>query len=204
MPVDRRGSVAGVVLAAGSSTRMGSNKLLLDIDGEPMLRHVAGRAVGAGLDPVLVVLGFEAERLAPALEGLTCSVLVNGDYERGMNSSFCCGLARVPEDASAVVIMLGDMPFITAAMIRALVAKFRGTDTPLVVSRYGHVTAPPTLFSRSLFPEFRVSDGDGCGKEVVSRYRDAAVEVPLPASVITDLDVPRDYERVKTLLAIGP
>ncbi len=204
MPAERQGPVAGVVLAAGASTRMGQSKLLLELDGVTMIRHVVGRAACAGLEPVLVVLGFESDLVAPELAGIRCSVVVNPEYERGMNNSFRFGIGQVPDESIAALVMLGDMPFVTAAMLRELVRRFRGTNAPVVLSRYGHVAAPPTLFDRSLFSEFGASEGEGCGKEVVTRLRDQALAVDWPASALIDLDVPHDYERIKTLLAAGP
>jgi molybdenum cofactor cytidylyltransferase len=198
MPSDRTGPVAGIVLAAGTSTRMGRNKLFFALEGETLLRRAVRRAAEAGLDPVIVVLGHEADRARGALAGLGCRPIVNADYERGINSSVRAGIRSVPWEAVGAVVVLADMPFVTASMIATLVERFRESTMPLVVSDYGGVNAPPALYARSLFDELLSMEGEGCGKQVIRRHRNEALSVSWPADALTDLDVPEDYERVKT------
>ncbi len=192
--------VAGVLLAAGLSSRMGKNKLLVQLEGESVLRRAVGTAREAGLRPLLVVLGHERERAQAELEGLGCEIVVNPDYARGMNTSLRAGIAAVPPEADAAVVMLADMPFVSAAMIRELVARWRAAQAPLAISLYDGVIAPPTVYGRALFPEIDALDGDGCGKRVIQRHRGAAVEVAWPAPALADLDLPEDVERVRALL----
>jgi molybdenum cofactor cytidylyltransferase len=205
MPAERVGAVAGVVLAAGSSTRMGENKLLLQLEGEPVVRRAVRRAIEAGLDPVIAVLGHDADRVRRELDGLgpQCRIVVNPDHARGVNASLKAGIAAVPATAAAAVVMLADMPFVTADMIATLVATYRGITGPLVVSDYDGVNAPPMLYDAALFPELRTMEGEGCGKAVVKRHRSEATTVAWPAIALTDLDVPDDYERVRSALAAG-
>lgn len=193
--------VAGIVLAAGSSTRMGRNKLLLDLEHEPLV-HRAVRAAGeAGLEPLVVVLGHEAERVREAIRGLPCRLVVNEEHARGVRLSLQKGLREVPPETPAAVVILADMPFVTAAMIRALVERYRDGGRLLVVSQYGEVNAPPTLYDRSLFPELLTMTGEGCGKQVVRRHLPEATVVDWPEAALSDVDVPEDYERVRAQLA---
>lgn len=203
MPADRSGPVAGVVLAAGSSTRMGKNKLLFDVDGESVVRRAVRQAASAGLDPVIVVVGYEAELVRRELDRFdaTCLIAVNSDYERGINSSLKTGLAAVPASAVAAVVMLADMPLVTAEMIAALVTRYRASEAPLVISDYDGVNAPPMLYDRSLFEELRMMEGEGCGRQVVRRHKSSAEVIAWPVSALTDLDVPSDYELVRSLSA---
>jgi molybdenum cofactor cytidylyltransferase len=203
MPAERTGSVAGVVLAAGSSTRMGENKLLFDLDGESVVRRAVRRAAAAGLDPVIAVLGHEAELVRRELDGLdpACRIVVNSDYESGINSSLKTGIAALPATAVAAVVMLADMPLVTAKMIATLVTRYRASEAPLVISDYEGVNAPPMLYDRALFEELRVMEGEGCGREVVRRHRTTAVVVAWPSAALTDLDVPSDFELVRSLAA---
>ncbi len=204
MPGERIGPVAGVVLAAGASTRMGENKLLFDLGGEALVRRSVGRATAAGLDPVVVVLGHDADRVRSKLAGLPCRTVVNPDYARGINASLKTGIATLPAETTAAVVMLADMPFVTTQMIATLVERYRAGSAPLVVSDYEGVNAPPMLYDRSLFPELLQMEGEGCGKQVVRRHRAAAAVARWPAAALTDLDVPGDYDRVRTRLAAGP
>jgi molybdenum cofactor cytidylyltransferase len=195
--VDRRDSVAGVVLAAGTSSRMGRNKLLLEVAGQSLLRRAVSTAVEAGLDPVLVVLGHESERAGPELKGLRCEVVLNAGFEEGIHSSVRTGIAAVPAGCAAAVVLLADMPLVEAEMVRTLVRRYRDGRPLLVVSDYEGVDAPPILYDRALFAELRVLEGGGCGKRVVKRHSGEAVRIRWPARALTDLDRPEDVERVR-------
>ena len=191
--------IAGVVLAAGSSMRMGRNKLLLALIGEPMVRRTVRASLDAGLDPVVVVLGHEAERVREAIWGLGCRTVVNPDHAKGVRLSVQVGIGEVSE-ARAAVVILADMPFVTAAMVRSLVDSYREGTSPLVSSQYGDVNAPPTLYDRSLFPEMLAMTGEGCGKQVVRRHLHEAAFVTWPAAALADVDLPEDYERIRAQL----
>lgn len=194
---DRSGPVAGILLAAGTSSRMGSNKLLFELGGESVLRGAARRALAGGLAPLLVVLGHQEEKARAELDGLPCQIVINPLYEEGINSSVQTGVAALPTEAQAVVVMLADMPFVTAEMIACLITRYRSTEAPLVISDYEGVNAPPMLYDRSLFEELLTMTGEGCGRQVVKRHRHEAEVLPWPAAALSDLDVPEDYERLK-------
>ena len=192
--------MAGVVLAAGASTRMGENKLLLRVDpegrrsaaGETLLRRAVTSAIAAGLDPVLVVVGHEREKAEKELEGLACRAVFNPQHAAGQHTSFRVGIAAVPENCDAAVVLLADMPRVTPVMVVALVTRWQESKAPLVVSDYGGVHAPPTLYGRSLFAEILGQPGEGCGKAIVRRHRDEAAAVSWPADDLADVDVPAD------------
>jgi molybdenum cofactor cytidylyltransferase len=197
-PAARNGPVAGILLAAGTSSRMGSNKLLFELEGESLLRRAARRALAGGLTPLLVVLGHQAERTERELYGLPCRVVVNPDYERGITSSLQSGVAALPAEVQAVVVMLADMPFVTPEMIAGLVARYRASTAPLVISDYEGVNAPPMLYDRALFGELlAMPEGSGCGRKVVKHHRAEAEVLAWPAAALADLDVPDDYARVQ-------
>ncbi|MGH7462388.1 MAG: nucleotidyltransferase family protein [Longimicrobiales bacterium] len=203
MPVERSGNIAGIVLAAGTSTRMGENKLLFDLAGESVVHRAVRVATDGGLDPVFAVLGHQAARVRQELEGLTCLIVENPDYANGVNSSLKTGIAAVPASAIACVVMLADMPFVTAEMIAALIERYRTSSAPLVISDYDGVNAPPMLYDRVLFPELQTMEGEGCGRVVVRRHRSKAEVLAWPAAALTDLDVPDDYTRVRSALTAG-
>lgn len=192
---DERG-VAGIVLAAGSSTRMGRNKLLLDVDGETLVRRSVRLAGEAGLDPVILVTGRFREAVEREVKDLDCAPTFNPDHETGIQTSVACGVAAVPAGCGAAVVMLPDMPFVTARMVRTLVERSAATDAPLVVSRYGEVNAPPILYGRGLFGEISRMRA-GCGREVVRRHHERAAHVDWPADRLRDLDRPDEYESVR-------
>jgi len=195
---DPPGSVAGVLLAAGSSVRMGRNKLLFAFNGETIVRRAARQAL-AVLDPVVVVLGHEADRIRVELAGLPCLTTVNPDHARGIHASVWAGLAALPPGVEAVVVLLADMPLVTSAMIAQVVDRYRRSGAPLVISQYGDAIAPPHLYARSLFAD--LAQAEGCGKQVIRRHRAEAAVLSWPDAALTDLDVPADRDRVEALLA---
>jgi len=189
--------IAGVILAAGASRRMGQNKMLLELEGESLVRRAAKRALGAGLSPVVVVIGHEADRLRAELKDLPLEFAVNPDYTGPTSGSLHQGLNKLGPDVNAAVIMLGDMVRVTAETLAMLIAAARGTTAPLVVSRYGDVTAPPLLFRRALFAELLAWTGEGCGKAVVQAHKHEAMYVDRPEALLADVDTPEDFEALR-------
>ncbi len=194
--------IAAVVLAAGSSRRMGRNKLLLELNGEKVVRRAARTAIEAGLDPVVVVMGHARDEVESELHGLQCRSVFNGEHANGTHTSVAVGIGAVkPTACAAAVVMLADMPLVTPSMLRTLTARYLESGAPVVASRYGgEVNAPPILYDRRLFAELENMDAR-CGRQVVRRHRHEAVEVEWPAEAARDLDHPADYEWIREALA---
>jgi molybdenum cofactor cytidylyltransferase len=180
---------------------MGVNKLLLAYRGEPLVRRAARAALEAGLSPVVVVLGREAALTQAALDGLPCRLVLNPDPARGQGSSLSLGLADLAEqteEVEAAVVVLADMPLVTASLIAALVERWRSGGAPLVLADYGGVVAPPALYARALFSELDAA-GEQPGRRVVARHRAEASLVPFPPEALADVDRPGDLERLEGL-----
>jgi molybdenum cofactor cytidylyltransferase len=192
--------VAGVVLAAGLSTRMGRNKMLLRIGSRSLVRRTVETAISARLDPVLVVVGHERERVEAELRDLPCRPVCNAEYAEGMNTSLRAGIRALPEDVEGAVVLLGDMPLVDASMMRGLVDLYRRERPPLAISTYDGIVAPPILYGRALFDELRALETSACGKSVVKAHRAEAAELRWPKEALTDLDIPEDLERVRSRL----
>ncbi|MCE9602895.1 MAG: nucleotidyltransferase family protein [Gemmatimonadetes bacterium] len=185
--------VAAVILAAGASTRMGRNKLLLPVDGEAMVHRAARRALAAGLSPVVVVLGHEGDRVRAALGDLGVAFSTSPDPTGPTSASLHAGLRALGPEVTATVVMLSDMVHVTEAMLRAIVESSAHGAAPLEVSRYGDVLAPPLLFTRALWPELLSWHGEGCGKAVVRAHRAEAGLHDWPEQALRDIDTPDDY-----------
>ncbi len=181
-----------LLLAAGAGRRMGpTSKLLLELGGESLLHRAAREALTSGVGSLTVVVGADGARLRAALSGLACEVVVNPEPERGMNWSLAIGLAWVPAEAGAAMVLLADMPGVDASMIRAVEERFAAGGVKLVASRYGEASAPPVLYARSLFAELSAEpSGDGRGREVVRRHLAEAAFVDWPSSLLHDVDDP--------------
>src|SRR5690348_10180228 len=130
--------VAAVVLAAGRSSRLAPrNKLLELIEGKPIITHSVSAALGSGADPVIVVTGFEAERIEEALRELKVAVAHNAEYERGLSASLWTGLTALPPDNDGALILLGDMSAIQSSDLKALMAAFADRKTICVPVCHG-------------------------------------------------------------------
>ena len=144
------------------------------------------------------MLGFEAERVATAVEELPVQTALNERHAEGIHTSVQTGLDRLGGECDAVIVILADMPLVTPAMLRELVARFRG-GAPIVISRYGEIQAPPTLYARPLFAALSTG-GEGCGRRVVREHSDLVTALDWSPELLADLDRPEDIARVRALV----
>ena len=185
--------IAGIILAAGASSRMGTPKALLDYQGETFLGRLI-RVLGSVCDPVIVVLGYHAGEIRAAVLG-SARLVVNPDPSRGQLSSLKTGLAEVPLDAEGFLFMPVDCPAAEPETIQKIVDAFHSTEQPLLViprheGRRGH----PVCASRELISEFLALPPEGQAKEVVRRHADRTLYLDTPdAGVLSDIDDPEAY-----------
>jgi molybdenum cofactor cytidylyltransferase len=190
--------VSAVVLAAGASTRMGTQKLLLPFGGEPLVRRAVRQVLAAGFDDVLVVLGSEHEATGAALEGLPVRLAINTQFASGMGSSFRTAVEHLP-DSEAAMFALADQPFVTTREYRQVLDAYGKREQPIVSVRYGEIMAPPHLFEREFFPELaQLQHG---ARDVLRRHLERTTILRFPADLLVDVDTPEDYELAKSRLS---
>jgi len=206
--------VAGIVLAAGESRRMGQPKQLLDYHGQPFVRAAAATALAAGLSPVIVVTGANAEAVEAAVRDLPARIIRNRDWPKGQGSSIRAGLADLTQpppslrDTSpksfgygggregAAIFLLADQPQVTTAVLRALVERHSQDLAPVVAPLVRGQRANPVLFDRLTFPALLKLSGDLGGRALFSQYPPAY----LPwhdESLLVDADRPEDLEKLR-------
>ena len=190
--------VAGIVLAAGLSRRMGQAKLLLPLEGRPVVRHVAECLLAAGCEPVIVVTGTEHLAIAAALRGLSVELVVNRQPEAGQASSIRVGIGALPPAVGAALVALGDQPFLAPEIIPALRATAERTGKAIVAPRYRDGRGNPVLFTREVFPELHRLSGDQGARSVVERDPSRVVLVDFDLPMPPDLDTPEDYARLRS------
>ncbi|MBA3379069.1 MAG: nucleotidyltransferase family protein [Chloroflexia bacterium] len=192
--VTEPGPFHGIVLAAGLSRRLGRSKQLLDVGGKSLVRHVVERCLASRLDAVWVVVGHEAGAVRDALEGLEVSIVFNPAFESGQASSLVAGLDAASGVADAIIVALGDQPFIEPAVIDGLIGARRWNQAPIAMASYGDERGHPVLFAHELFAELHDITGDQGGREVIRRHREHLVLVPSSASSVPlDVDTEEAY-----------
>lgn len=189
---------AAVVLAAGLSRRMGQAKLLLILDGEPVIRLTTRRVVASGAAPVIVVLGDERQALMTALAGLPVEIAINENPAAGQASSIRAGVAALPPHADSVLIVLGDQPNLPTEVIPALATALVETGKTIAAPRYRDGRGNPVLFARATFPELLAVAGDQGARAVVERDPGRVTLVDFDFPMPQDLDTPADYERLRS------
>ena len=191
------GRVAGIVLAAGESSRLGVPKQLIPWRGHPLVWHAAQAARQAGLSPVVVVIGAWGDQVRMALEGEPVTLVENPVWQAGQSTSLRLGLAEVETQAEAAAFLLSDTPLVTGELIQQLLHAHQQTLAPLVAPRAGGRRANPVLFDRRTFADLRELEGDQGGRALFERYEPAWVE--WDESVLLDLDTTEDLQRLREL-----
>lgn len=189
---------AGVLLAAGMSRRMGSNKLMEAWQGKPLVRYAAEAMAQANLEERIVVAGHEAEKIEAALAGLNLKTIRAPHYNQGMSQSLKSGLHALSDDMDAALVLLGDMPRIKAEHLALLMAAFDvGEGRTICVPTFEGKRGNPVLFGRAYFEELLAVQGDMGGRQIIQSNSDAVVEVPMQDDAIfLDVDTP---DALKTL-----
>ncbi len=193
--------VPAVVLAAGTSSRMGRPKAILPLaNGDIFLSRVVGTFLDAGIDDVVVVVGHEAEAVVSAFSrsGLAARFVLNPDFALGQLSSILAGLRAIDRPGvAAMLLTLVDVPLVGAATVRAVLERYRRTRAPIVRptsgSRHGH----PVLIDRSIFDALRQADPAAGARPVVRAHASPAGDVAIDdEGAFLDVDTPAEYERL--------
>jgi len=191
--------VYGLILAAGESSRMGTDKALLTYRGRTFLENILSTLQAAGVARVVVVLGHHAEEIQRAVNLAGAQVAVNADYRLGQTSSLQAGLRALErEDVEAVVLCLVDHPAVTAGVVMKLLASFQKSRAPVVIPTFQTQRGHPVLIGRRLFPELLGLGSEAGANTVLRKYRDATqfVEVDDPG-ILLDVDNLETYRKLE-------
>lgn len=195
--------ISAIVLAAGQSTRMGVNKLLLDMGGETLVERIVNVLLRSQIDRLVVVAGFEWERVWQQLRRKNVHVVYNRRYREGMAASIREGLRHLDQGTHAVLIALADHPLLTSDVIDQLIEAYRKTQKGIVCPAYGGKRGHPVIFDLEKYgkplSELR---GDVGGRAVIETHPDDVLEFAVDSpAVIRDIDFWEDYEESRKLMA---
>jgi len=184
-----------VILAAGKSTRMKENKLLLKLDGETLIEHVVNTAMRSNVDEVVVVLGYEAEKVKERLAQLRCRLVVNQNYMKGQSESVKAGLAAVSSNVEAVMVLPADVALVDEQTVNKVIDEYGRSKSLIAIASHRRQSGHPILLDGSLFPEISQIDEETLGlKAVISRHKQDVkyVEVDTENALI-DIDTEEEF-----------
>ncbi len=185
-----------VVLAAGLSRRMGTQKLLLPLGTTTVIGHVVDRLLDSVIDKVFVVAGHQGNRIAEELSGRGVAVITNSNYRCGMLSSVRCGLRALPRECEAVMVVLGDQPALRTELVDEMVRAFAATDREILVPRCHGKRGHPLLFSSRYCEEILTGHDDLGLRGLLHAHPDDVFELEVStAAVLSDMDDAEDYRR---------
>lgn len=194
--------VAGVILAAGCGSRMGTVKQLLPFENTTILGRVIATAKASKLDEIILVLGFEAGRIRRSLD-LThpdmtgIHVIENPGWEKGQSFSVAAGLAALPPDTGGALFLLGDQPLVMAQTINRLVSAFQITEHWILVPRFQGKRGNPVLVAKPLFSRLASPAGDTGGRVLFREYPHQIQNIAVSdAGILKDVDTPEDYTKL--------
>lgn len=187
--------VGAIILAAGSSSRLGQPKQLLLYRGQTLIRRAAHAALDAGCAPVAAVVGSAREKVAASLHDLEVIILPNESWRRGIGTSIRAGVNALQE-CDALAILACDQPRVGATLIRQLIARQEETGKPMVASAYAGTRGVPALFARACFEQLlSLGEEQGAKTLLIHRPNDVA-QIDFPAGAV-DLDTPEDWARLR-------
>jgi molybdenum cofactor cytidylyltransferase len=198
--VDRNPRIAAIVLAAGLSTRMGEQKLLLPWGNKTVIEQIAGIIHQSGLDPIIVVTGKDDDKLNSILDQVNVTRVVNAEYENSsMVTSLQKGLNAIQrKDIQASMVFLGDQPTVQEYTVRSIVEAFENSGSEIVIPSFQFHQGHPWLVKRKLWSEIRELNSKNTMQEFLSQHKKVIqyVIVDTP-SVLQDMDTPEDFQKIK-------
>ena len=181
--------IAGLLLAAGRSTRYGGDKLLAMLAGQPVL-HWSATAIAAEVDVLFVVVPPGSPGRRSALADIVTTIVEHADRDDGMASMIAAGVRALPREVDAVVIALADQPLVSSEVVSRLCARWRAGGASAVVPRYEDGPGNPVLFGRDTFDRLRRLTGDGGARGVLDSLGDAVAMEPVQGTIPADVDTP--------------
>ncbi len=183
--------VSAIVLAAGLSSRMGeTNKLLAQVNGKSLLKHVLINLTKSDVDQIVVVAGHESEKIAQQISGPSIKLINNADFEKGLSTSIKAGIETIQSSCDAVLIMQADMPFVESNLFNQIISAFHNNDD-IVIPRYKGQIGNPLLWSSKYFEQLKQLSGDKGAKQILNDYKGAISYVDVDnIGILVDIDEP--------------
>jgi len=193
--------VVGIILAAGTGSRMGRTKQLLPFKGRPLLTHTIEQGLSAGLAPLILVLGHRADKIQARLSPFSLDLVINKDYQSGMSSSIRAGLERLNHlkgnPFRGALFLLGDQPLVNSETIQTILTEAGKFPGKIIIPTFRGRRGNPVYFDQCFFDPLRQLSGDTGGRDLFRQFPRAIHKLPVNTpGICLDVDTPKDYERL--------
>ncbi|MEX2369584.1 MAG: XdhC family protein [Bacteroidales bacterium] len=195
----KKESVASVILAAGESRRMGKPKMLLPFGNSTIIGTVISNALNTASDHISAVLGADAEAVRDSIGERKVDIVMNNDFHNGMRSSVQAGLRYLPRETTAVMILLGDQPMISAGIMDRMIARYSQSEKKILIASVDGRRGHPMIFSATYIPEILAYGPENTLRDLPGKHPGEVEEFETgDPQILRDIDTPRDYENEKS------
>ncbi|MCP4020448.1 MAG: molybdenum cofactor cytidylyltransferase [Desulfobacteraceae bacterium] len=190
-------NIIGIILAAGSASRMGRTKQTLPFQGKPILSHVIENALAANLSRVIVIIGHDAKQIKKEIDFSKVLLVENKAFAKGQSESIKAGLNAISSPCDGAMFLLGDQPLVDKSIINILILKFYESNAPIIIPFYKEKRGNPVIFSDSLFPELHTLSRDTGARVLFKEYQtDIHKVIVNHPGILIDVDTPQDYQNL--------
>lgn len=190
-----------IILAAGSSKRLGKPKQLVKFQNNTLISRAVELAISTNIQNINIVLGANSSLISEEIKDFPIKICINEKWQDGMSSSIQCGLQNLLDKTptiSAILVMLCDQPLITVEHLNSIINKFTVSDKPIVTSRYNNINGVPAIFSSEIFDDLLKIEGDKGARNLIERFTDLVETIDIPDAEF-DIDTPEDLHQLNTL-----
>ena len=195
-------ALGAILLAAGSSSRLGQPKQLIERNGEPLVRRQARLLLALEPACVVVVTGCAAAEVTEALADLPVTCVHNADWQNGMGTSLACGIRVMPERVRGALLLLADLWRIDADDLQAMVERWAGQPQQAVTACWGEASGPPVIFPRQMFARLARLRGDSGARHSLKHFKGGLIRLEMPHAAF-DLDTPGDLPGFRSVSTPG-
>lgn len=189
--------IGGIILAAGSASRMGKTKQLLPFKQKPILAHVIDNARKSDLYEIVVVIGYCADKIQQVVDFSGTAIITNNEFLKGQSTSLIKGLENISPMCDAAMFLLADQPLVTPLMINTIIKAFQTSSLPIAIPYYNDVRGNPVIIAKSLFHQLNLLSGDTGPRILFKKFKKSILKVPISDNaVLIDVDTRSDYEKL--------
>ena len=193
--------IAGIIIAAGTSSRMGQAKQLLPFKHTTMLDQVIQNCLESLLEPVIVVIGHDANKIQTKVDFSKTTLVINDDFKQGQSSSLKAGLKKIPFKCNAAMFVLADQPLVDKTIIDTIINEFNRSDSLIAIPYFEKKRGNPVIIHKTLFKRMEKLTGDSGARVLFDEHEQNTLKINIDDdAILFDIDNPEDYKNLKQML----